>query len=336
MLPSTLASFTAAIAVATAAPAPPAYGNSSNFIVSSIYAYQPSGYCEASVGCGYYTYFTVNSTVAGSSESAYCWSQWSDNDKYCGDNCVPWSTNAPTGNWIPCTPSQTELTDYTSSPFSFHLYGDYGIGNYSLAIRQHVDDTLYTSTVQHISNTTGSDYTCQYDSGEYPDIQAHASGDCSTSANFTGFNLPVESTTSTCSDETIPVKFQVGYGTPNGHTYVVGNITELGSWDISGSHLLTSDGTQSSNQSVTINIPPNTPFSYRYYNKYYTLNQSPDGKDITWDCAGNHVFTTPASTCDLAVQPSGNDSDYFTCCTAGTYDCQSCGFGELASCPVFR
>ncbi|KAK4555418.1 hypothetical protein LTR86_007715 [Recurvomyces mirabilis] len=289
---------------------------STPFTLSNLYTKQPNGNPDGQTN--FYTIsFTLNSTNGDSPESGYCWASWGDNS-YTSNNA--YSDYVPTGTWIQCAHNASQIGDQTSE-FAFQLYKPFGIGEFEVAVLQNYTETtndtptqlIATSAPYTITNSTSSSsaLTCSIIPSENPSFQVHASGECSTPSNFTGYEIPVANTTSACTNTpstlvslSFPVQERTAYGD---NVFVVGNITELGDWDVYNAVALSSEGYTDIDtlwSGGDVEVAAGTAFEYKY------IQWSADGS-LLWECGENRVGSEAYGTC--GTQTVGNDPDYFRC-----------------------
>ncbi|KAK5114642.1 hypothetical protein LTR62_002215 [Meristemomyces frigidus] len=283
----------------------------SPFLITSVYTKQPNGNPDGQTN--FYNFLSqVNSTNGDSPQTGYCAAGWSDNNAGGSD---PFSEYVPTG-WTQCARS---ASDSNASEFSFQLYKPFGIGNFSVAIQQNLTQTTNGKPTQiiaqsnpfHITNTT-SNFTCTINPGENPSFQVHANGECTTPSNFAGYSLPIVNVSSACTNTpattvslSFPVQERTNYGD---NVFVVGNITQLGSWSPYHAVALSAAGYEDINTiwsgADAVSVPAGTAFEYKY------IQWSSDGS-LLWECGENRVASVALGTC--GKQTIGNDPDYFRC-----------------------
>lgn len=124
--------------VATAAPAVQERQSLDSFSIPSITTHQPNGNPAGNVN--YYSIdFNVSSytTLDGRSATVKCSTFWGDNSCTFTNDCKPYSTNVPTGEWIPCNPELRGTDDL--GEFAFQLYDRFSIGDFDISLRQNVN-----------------------------------------------------------------------------------------------------------------------------------------------------------------------------------------------------
>lgn len=112
------------------------------FSISSLDSHQPEGTGAGGEVDNWWLEFDVASSNSGDS-SAYCSKSW-------GDNCNPlicttahiWSDDVPANQWIQCYESEAVFTagGEANSSFSFQLFPYFEIGNFTLEVRETLDD----------------------------------------------------------------------------------------------------------------------------------------------------------------------------------------------------
>ncbi|KAK0847071.1 hypothetical protein LTS02_014629 [Friedmanniomyces endolithicus] len=286
-----------------------------DFLVSNVYTKQPNGNPDGQTN--YYIFEAqVTSTDGGPGQnSAYCWSSWPDNSP---SSSNAYSDYAPLG-WVQCAHNSSDLQDKTSN-FAFQLQAPFAIGDFSVALQQNytvssgVTDTDASFKYgYHITNTTSA-FTCSIIPSENPGAQVHASGECTTPTNSTGFTIPAtttiqpNTTTTHSNSSTVTLNFAVQEKTVYGdNVFVAGNITELGNWnpydalalsaiDYTDINTLWDDG--------NLTVAPGTAFEYKFI-------QWGVGGVLLWECDENRVYVTPSDGSSAALV--GNNPDYFRC-----------------------
>ncbi|KAK1083513.1 hypothetical protein LTR33_003213 [Friedmanniomyces endolithicus] len=316
-----------------------------DFVLSNIYTKQPNGNPDGQTN--YYIFEAqVTSTDGGPGQnSAYCWSSWPDNSPL---SYNAYSDYAPLG-WVQCAHNSSDLQDKTSN-FAFQLQAPFAIGDFSVALQQNytvsrpmrnnalgiarltamkapqtsssykektasgVTDTDASYKYgYHITNTTSA-FTCSIIPSENPSAQVHASGECTTPTNSTGFTIPATTTiqpntpTSHSNSSTVTLNFAVQEKTVYGdNVFVSGNISQLGNWnpydalplsaiDYTDINTLWDDG--------NLTIAPGTAFEYKFI-------QWAVGGVLLWECYENRVYVTPSDGSSAALV--GNNPDYFRC-----------------------
>ncbi|KAK0272422.1 hypothetical protein LTR91_003924 [Friedmanniomyces endolithicus] len=165
----------------------------------------------------------------------------------------------------------------------------------------------------HITNTTSA-FTCSIIPSENPSAQVHASGECTTPTNSTGFTIPAtttvqpNTTTTHSNSSTVTLNFAVQEKTVYGdNVFVAGNISQLGNWnpydalplsaiDYTDINTLWDDG--------NLTVAPGTAFEYKFI-------QWGVGGVLLWECYENRVYVTPSDGSSAALV--GNNPDYFRC-----------------------
>ncbi|HKT03993.1 MAG TPA: carbohydrate-binding module family 20 domain-containing protein [Rugosimonospora sp.] len=89
----------------------------------------------------------------------------------------------------------------------------------------------------------------------------------------------------TASSSTVSVTFTVSGAPGNVPVYLVGSVSQLGSWAPAGAVPMTQSG---STWSTTVALPPGTAIEYKFIGKDTSGN-------VTWEPGSNHTATTPAS-----------------------------------------
>jgi len=79
--------------------------------------------------------------------------------------------------------------------------------------------------------------------------------------------------------------------TPGENISVVGNVPQLGNWDLSKAIILDPTGSYPTWR-ATVYLPPNTPFEYKF------IRREPDGR-VVWESDPNRRTTTAASSPQL-------------------------------------
>jgi hypothetical protein len=283
----------------------------SPFQIPWMTTHQPNGNPAGQVNY-YHIEFNITSANGNPAEEAYCWQFWGDNNNNCGDSCVAYSTNVPTGEWITCARNKSDLSGQTSG-FAFQLYPFFGIGNFALALKQNFTQAYGPNIIAQahltVTNSSSSEYVCNINPQEVF-LQQHAQGDCQTPAS-SGFTIPVAEVVPACSFvPSVTLTFPVTERTSAGEkVYVVGSIPELGNWDPARAVPLNTDsyddiGTLWAGGEVR--VAAGTSFEYKY------IQKNADGS-LLWECGENRVATVSAYTC--GEQTVGNDPDYFRCGT---------------------
>ncbi|KAF1349149.1 extracellular glucoamylase protein [Delphinella strobiligena] len=130
-----------------------------------------------------------------------------------------------------------------------------------------------------------------------------ATGTCSTATNTiwpsgtaigtsTSTGTSTTATTACTTPSAIAVTFEESATTTYGETvYIVGSISQLGSWDTDNAVALSATDYTTTNPlwSVTIDLPPGTTFTYKY------IKKETDGT-FTWESDPDRSYTVP-STC---------------------------------------
>jgi len=165
----------------------------------------------------------------------------------------------------------------------------------------------------HITNSTSA-FTCSIIPSENPSAQVHASGECTTPTNSTGFTIPAtttvqpNTTTTHSNSSTVTLNFAVQEKTVYGdNVFVAGNISQLGNWnpydalplsaiDYTDINTLWDDG--------NLTVAPGTAFEYKFI-------QWGVGGVLLWECYENRVYVTPSDGSSAALV--GNNPDYFRC-----------------------
>ncbi|TKA37082.1 hypothetical protein B0A54_11943 [Friedmanniomyces endolithicus] len=286
-----------------------------NFVLSNIYTKQPNGNPDGQTN-NYIFEAQVTSTDGGPGQnSAYCWSSWPDNSPL---SYNAYSDYAPLG-WVQCAHNSSDLQDKTSN-FAFQLQAPFAIGDFSVTLQQNytvssgVTDTDASFKYgYHITNTTSA-FTCSIIPSENPSAQVHASGECTTPTNSTGFTIPAtttvqpNTTTTHSNSSTVTLNFAVQEKTVYGdNVFVAGNISQLGNWnpydalplsaiDYTDINTLWDDG--------NLTVAPGTAFEYKFI-------QWGVGGVLLWECYENRVYVTPSDGSSAALV--GNNPDYFRC-----------------------
>ncbi|KAK0932377.1 hypothetical protein LTR29_016050 [Friedmanniomyces endolithicus] len=286
-----------------------------DFVLSSVYTKQPNGNPDGQTN-NYIFEAQVTSTDGGPGQnSAYCWSSWPDNSPL---SYNAYSDYAPLG-WVQCAHNSSDLQDKTSN-FAFQLQAPFAIGDFSVTLQQNytvssgVTDTDASFKYgYHITNSTSA-FTCSIIPSENPSAQVHASGECTTPTNSTGFTIPAtttvqpNTTTTHSNSSTVTLNFAVQEKTVYGdNVFVAGNISQLGNWnpydalplsaiDYTDINTLWDDG--------NLTVAPGTAFEYKFI-------QWGVGGVLLWECYENRVYVTPSDGSSAALV--GNNPDYFRC-----------------------
>lgn len=129
----------------------------SDFSLPWVTTHQPLGVASGQVNY-YRIALNITSNNASPSQSGYCGIFWGDNNGNCGDTCVPYSTYVPT-TWTTCyANSSTEpIPENRDSPFSFQLSPYFGIGNFTIALREKITRYVCFATYVYDCITDVSD-----------------------------------------------------------------------------------------------------------------------------------------------------------------------------------
>ncbi|KAL2849692.1 starch binding domain-containing protein [Aspergillus pseudodeflectus] len=123
------------------------------------------------------------------------------------------------------------------------------------------------------------------------DIAISGSGGSPTSSTTASSTTSTTSASSSCAAATsIPVTFDAKVTTSWGeNVYLVGSISQLGSWSTGSAVALNADKYTSSNPlwSVTLDIPVGTSFEYKY------IKKESDGS-VVWESDPNRSYTVPS------------------------------------------